>query len=501
MGSHETAVLGIDIGTSSSKGVLVSPDGTIIAQKTRHHESSTPHPGWVEHDAESVWWNDFRDIANELVSLSDGRQIIGLAVSGIGPVLLPADSAGRPLRPAILYGVDTRATEEIAQLTGEFGADAILARGGTPLSSQAVGPKLRWLANHEPQTFANTKLMLMASSYLVHRLTGEYVLDHHSASQCDPMYDLHRREWATDWVDRIAPQIELPRLAWPNEVVGTVSAAAAAETNLPVGLPVTAGTIDAWSESASVGVADSGDTMVMYGTTMFLINVLTRPQPDPGLWTTCGTMPDTYSLAAGMATSGAITQWLQRMVGGDFAALVNEAAAVPAGSRGLLLLPYFAGERTPVFDPDARGIIAGLTVQHGSAELYRAVLEGIAYGVRHNLETMQSAGGSLNRLVAVGGGTQGGLWTQIVSDVVGQKQEVPSKTIGACFGDAMLAAEAVGLDIDVQQWNPLDHTVTPDAQRTSLYDSYYQRYRQLYPATSEIAHFLASQQQAADRDN
>jgi xylulokinase len=492
-------LLGIDIGTASSKGVLVSPQGRVLARASRPHEVSSPHPGWVEHDAETVWWQDFLELTQELVEAAGGEHLAGLAVSGIGPVLLPADHQGRPLRPAILYGVDTRAGTEIAELTEELGADAILERAGTPLSAQAVGPKWRWLARHEPEVFERTGLFLMASSYLVHRLTGEYVLDHHSASQCDPMYDLHAAGWAEDWAQRVAPGIPLPRLCWPTEIAGTVSATAAAETGLPKGLPVTAGTVDAWAEAVSVGVRQPGDAMVMYGTTMFLIQVLTNPRPHSGLWTTRGVLPDTFSLAAGMATSGAITDWLRKLVGGDFAGLVAEAALVPAGSRGLLTLPYFAGERTPLFDPDARGIIAGLTTGHGRAELYRAALEGIAYGVRHNLEVMAAAGGSAGRLVAVGGGVQGGLWTQIVTDVTDVAQQLPAETIGAAFGDALLAAIAVGLDPDVEAWNPIRETVRPDPRRGEVYEQFYARYRALYPATADIAHFLAAQQHAADR--
>ncbi|OZM72195.1 sugar kinase [Amycolatopsis antarctica] len=491
-------LLGIDIGTSSSKGVLVGPDGTIRARADRPHDTSYPHPGWVEHDTETVWWQDFLALSRELTAAADGAPIAGLAVSGIGPVLLPADGDGNPLRPAILYGVDTRAGREIDELTAELGAERILERGGTPLSSQAVGPKWRWLARHEPEVFERTELFLMASSYLVHRLTGEYVLDHHSASQCDPMYDLRAADWAHDWAERVAPGITLPRLAWPSEVVGTVSAAAAKETGLPQGLPVTAGTVDAWAEAASVGVTDPGDTMVMYGTTMFLVQVLADPEPGPGLWTTRGTLPGTYSLAAGMATSGAITDWLRKLVGGDFADLVARAAEVPAGSRGLLMLPYFAGERTPLFDPDARGVLAGLTTAHGLGELYRACLEGIAYGVRHNLEAMAASGGTARRLVAVGGGTQGGLWTQIVSDVTGAEQQVPRETVGAAFGDALLAAMAVGLEPDPAGWNPVAGTVTPGAEATAVYERFYPRYRELYPSTVDIAHFLAAEQHAAD---
>lgn len=493
----ETVLLGIDIGTSSSKGVLVTADGRIVARATRPHDTSYPHPGWVEHDAESVWWADFLALTRELLPAAEGRTLGGLGVSGIGPVLLPADEDGSPLRPAILYGVDTRATVEIDELTAEFGAEAILEHGGSALSSQAVGPKVRWLANNEPEIYARTEKFLMCSSYLVHRLTGQYVLDHHSASQCDPMYDLHSMQWSARWAKEIATGFELPELSWPTEVVGRVNAQAARETGLPQGLPVTTGTIDAWAEATSVGVRRPGDVMLMYGTTMFFVQVLTDPQPHHALWGTCGAFPDTYTLAAGMATSGAVTDWLRKLMAGEFGDLVQRAGDVPAGSRGLLLLPYFAGERTPIFDPDARGVLAGLSTSHGQAEVYRAALEGIAYGVRHNLEAMDQAGASAQRLVAVGGGTQGGLWTQIVSDVTGASQQVPGETVGAAYGDALLAGLATDTAVAPDEWNPITHTVRPDPANTERYAAFYTRYRELYEATTDIVHFLAEQQRSA----
>ncbi|HEX2299675.1 MAG TPA: FGGY-family carbohydrate kinase, partial [Pseudonocardiaceae bacterium] len=397
----------------------------------------------------------------------------------------------------ILYGVDTRATTEIEELTAELGAEAILERCGMRLTTQAVGPKLRWLARHEPEVTAAMRMLLMASSYLVHRLTGRYVLDHHSASQSAPLYDLAAQSWHAGWAELVAPGLELPELVWPGEVAGTVTAAAAAQTGLPEGLPVAAGTVDAWAEATSVGVREPGDVMVMYGTTMFLVQMVQKVRPHPGLWGTVGALPDSYSVAAGMATSGAVTDWLRELVSGEFATLVAEAGAVPAGSRGLLLLPYFAGERTPVFDPDARGILAGLTTRHGRAEIYRAALEGTAFGVRHNLEAMADAGGEVRRLVAVGGGTQGDLWTQIVSDVTDTPQDLCQHTVGACFGDAMLAALATGTGADPWSWNPVARRLTPDPERHARYAAFYSRYRELYESTKDIAHFLAAEQRAA----
>jgi xylulokinase len=486
-------LLGLDIGTASSKAVLARPDGTVVATAERPHDVSMPRPGWVEHDAEGVWWNDVRALCAEL--LPAPGELAGVCISGIGPCVVPCDEDLRPLRPAILYGVDTRATEEIEELDRRYAAEAILARGGSALSSQAIGPKLLWLQRHEPETWARTAGWYMASSFVVARLTGEYVLDHHSASQCDPMYDLAAADWAHDWAQEIAPGVPLPRLAWPGEVVGEVTAAGALESGLPEGVPVLAGTVDAWAEGFSVGVRRPGDLMLMYGSTMFMVRVLDAPQTHPKLWATAGVEPGTLCLAAGMATSGALTAWLRDLTGGaPFETLVDEAAAAPAGGNGLLVLPYFAGERSPVFDPDARGVVAGLTLSHTRGHVARAIYESTAYGVRHNLEAIEEAGGPPSRTVAVGGGTKGGLWTQIVSDVTGLHQIVPEQTIGAAYGDALLAAIGTGLVAPDTDWTVARETVGPAGDTAALYDELYGLYRRLYPDTADVAHALAALQ-------
>ncbi|MEV6036419.1 FGGY-family carbohydrate kinase [Nonomuraea sp. NPDC052116] len=476
--------LGVDIGTSSSKGVLVASDGTVVATAVREHRTASPRPGWFEHSAQDVWWADFTSIVAELAR----PDVAAVGLSGIGPCVLPCAQDGTPLRPAILYGVDTRATAEIAAQTSRYGASAILERCGSPLTSQAVGPKLEWLRTHEPEVWARTRRIFMAHSWLAYRLTGAYVLDHHAASQCTPLYDTRTHEWIDDW--DLFPELELPALAWSGDVVGTVTEAAAASTGLPKGIPVVAGTIDAWAEALSVGATSPGDVMLMYGTTMFLVEVLASRAVSPRLWGTVGVAPGTYNLAAGMATSGAVTGWLRDLTGASFESLTAEAAVVGRGAEGLLMLPYFAGERTPLFDPDARGTLIGLTLRHGRGHLYRAALEATAFGVRHNLEAMRSAGGSAKRLVAVGGGTKGGLWTRIVSDVLQQEQVLSTHTVGAAFGDAMLAAQACG--VSCAGWNPVASVVEPDPAAAEDYARLYGLYRDLYDSTAHIAHELAT---------
>jgi xylulokinase len=487
-------LLGVDIGSSSSKALLARPDGTVVATAEREHALSLPRPGWAEHDAEEVWWSDLMALLRELGERALAR-VRGICISGIGPCLLAVDAGDRPLRPAILYGIDTRATAEAQELTERLGERAILDRGGSPLTSQAVGPKLLWLRRHEPAVWERTRRMLMASSFAVLRLTGEYVLDHHSASQCNPLYDLEGGCWREGWAAEIAPGLELPRLLWPGEPAGAISAAASRATGLPAGAPVAAGTIDAWAESLGAGAIHPGDTLLAYGTTMFFVHVAPAARPDPSLWLTAGITPGSRTLAAGMATSGALTGWLRELAGGPpFERLVAEAAAAPAGSGGLLVLPYFAGERTPLFDSMARGVVAGLTLSHDRGHLYRALLEGTAFGVRHNLEAIERAGGRTRRLVAVGGGTRGGLWTQIVSDVSGAAQDIPRLTIGASYGDAQLAGAAAGLVELGASWNPVQQTVRPREQTRSLYERLYRRYRELHAATRELQHELAELQ-------
>ena len=492
-------VIGVDIGTGSTKAVLTTLDGTVRAVARREHAPSLPQPGWAEMDADRDWWGDVVDVLDELTSAHPEAEIAAVCVSGLGPCVVQADAELRPRRPAILYGVDTRATREIEEITTQLGADAILERCGKDLSSQAIGPKLAWLRREAGEDWQPQDRWFSAHTYVVARLTGEWVLDHHTASQCDPFYDIRAQDWARDWVEAVLPGLALPRLVWPSEQVGVVRGVAAAETGLAEGTPVVAGTVDAWAEAFSVGVRRPGDLMLMYGSTMFFVQVLTAPTSVSGLWTTSGVEPSSHTLAAGMATSGTITTWLQDLTGGvPFETLVAEAAAVPAGSEGLVLLPYFSGERTPIYDPLARGVIAGLTLRHGRGHLLRAAYEGIACGVRQIIGALEEAAGRPERIVAVGGGTQGGLWTQIVSDVCGLEQQVPAQTIGASYGDALLAAIGIGLVPPDTDWARPDHVVSPDPSTASTYEELFQIYTELYPATRAQIHRLARSGQIAD---
>ncbi len=501
-------LLGVDIGTYSAKGVLCAANGEVLAEATIEHGLSLPRPGWAEHDAEAIWWGEFVALTRRLLgSRFRGDDVGGVAVSAIGACVLPVDAQGRPLRMGILYGIDTRAPEEIAWLNEHFGEGPMFDLGGMALTSQAIGPKILWLRRREPEVYAAATMFLGSSSYMVYRLTGEYVMDYHTASYYNPLFDLRNLTWDPRFAEPIVDLARLPRLLWSDQIAGEVTAQAAAETGLKAGTPVTAGTVDAAAEAVSVGVVDPGDMMVMYGTTMFFIHVTGEPVPDPRMWATAFCLPGRYSVDGGMSTTGALTRWFRDNLGelelaaeaaggaNAYAALAEAAAAVRPGADGLICLPYFAGERTPINDPDARGVFAGLTLSHTKAHLYRASLEGTAYGVRHNLETMSEMGAPPRRLVAVGGGAKNPLWLQIVSDVAGLPQDVPERTIGASYGDAFMAGLATGIVADPgalsRDWVKLSLQLQPNTDLRPLYDDYYGVYRGLYESAKDELHALA----------
>jgi len=485
-------VLGIDMGTGSSKGVLVDERGSVIATETVAHSMELPHPGWAEVDPEGLWWREVCEISRKLIArLPGGAAIKAMCVSGVGPCLVLCDAELRPLRPAILYGIDTRATVEIELLTKELGAESILKQAGTVLSSQAIGPKLEWVYRHEREVFERAAGWYGANSYIAAKLTGEYVMDHHTASQCDPLYATRDFDWNLQWANRICRHLPLPRLVWPNEVVGTVRPDAADLTGVPVGTPVVAGTVDAYAEAFSAGVRHPGDQMLMYGSTMFLVQVVDEYRPDPTLWTTAGVERGSLTLAAGTSTAGSLIAWLQTITGEDpLDELTAEAGAVPPGSEGLLMLPYFAGERTPVFDPQARGVVAGLTLRHGRGHLIRAAYEGISFGIRQILERFDDTRSSA-RTVAVGGGLRSPLWAQTLSDITGRVQLVPEQAIGASYGDALLAAIGIGMVPDDTDWARIEREIVPNPANVSLYGDLYGTWRELYPATKNLVHQLS----------
>lgn len=500
-------LLGVDIGTYESKGVLTSVSGRVIRTEVRPHTLSIPRQGWAEHDAEKDWWGDFCAIAHALISGSgiSPKDVAAVGCSAIGPDMLPVDEQCRPMRPAVLYGIDTRATKEIAFLESLFGPEEVFRRCGASLSTQSVGPKILWLKNNEPEIYRDAHRFVGGTTFLVARLTGRYVIDHYSAASFHPLYDPAAGLWERETAEPIVELERLPEVLWTTDVAGTVTRAAAAETGLAEGTPVIAGTIDAAAEAVSVGVAEPGQMMLMYGTTLFIIEVLDRRISDKRLWSAPYLFPGTHALMAGMSTTGALTRWFRDRFARDlvdaeahgganaYSVLAAGAAGIPPGAEGLITLPYFSGERTPIMDPQARGVFFGLTLAHTRDHVYRSIMESVGYGIRHHLEVLESIGAAPREMRGVGGGTRSAAWMQIISDICGREQQIPAVTTGAAYGNAFLAGMGIGAVPSyrhISQWVSDVAPVVPQPEATAVYERYYRMYLELYQRNKDLMHAL-----------
>ncbi|TCD12431.1 FGGY-family carbohydrate kinase [Oricola cellulosilytica] len=494
--------LGVDIGTFESKGVLVDPEGRIAGMASRPHKMLVPRAGWAEHRPDEDWWGDFVHITKALLRETgiNPKTIGAIGCSAIGPCMLPVDDDGNTLMNGVLYGVDNRAAREVAELTEKFGEERLIAECGNALTSQSVGPKILWLKRNHPEIHAKAATIHTATSYLVQKLTGERVIDHYTAANFAPLYRIADRGWSSELSEGIVDPDRLPVPRWSTEITGAVTAVAAEETGLAAGTPVITGTVDAAAEAVSVGVAAPGQMMVMYGSTIFIIMPTAERVSDPRLWYAPWLFDGQHASMAGLATSGTLTHWFRDQFAREldpddaFPALAKEAEASPPGAKGLVMLPYFSGERTPIHDPDAKGVIFGLDLTHTRGDIYRALLEGIAYGTTHVVDTYREIGHAPKTLHAVGGGTKNRVWAQATSDVTGMRQVLREKSVGASYGDAFLAAVALGDAelADIDRWNPEVEGFAPDPANVNAYSRQYQVFRDLYPGTKALMAALSA---------
>jgi len=346
-------LLGVDIGTYSSKGVLVTPRGEVIASHVIAHAMSMPAPGYFEQDADDVWWHDFVEIVRVLLAQSgiDPGLIRGIGTSAIGPCVLPIDENGGPLRPGILYGIDTRSQKEVDHLEKVLGRDEIFRRSATNLDTQSAGPKILWIRRNEPEIYEKARWFLTSQAYLVYRLTGVASIDIYSACCYAPLFDVYNFGWYEDVARHITPVERLPEASWSCEIVGRVGNEAAGQTGLAAGTPVIAGTIDAAAEAISAGVAQFGDMMLMFGSSIFFIMKTAELVKTRHFWSADFLEIGAFAFMGGMSTSGSLTTWFRDQFarvetereksGGEsaFTALAEEAAGSKPGAGGLVALP------------------------------------------------------------------------------------------------------------------------------------------------------------------
>jgi xylulokinase len=482
-------LIGLDIGTSGARALAVSESGEVIASAAQGYPLLTPRPGWTEQNPED-WWQASRKVLADVAEVAKGK-VAGIGLTGQmhGAVFVDADD--RVIRPALLWN-DQRTAAQCAEITDRVGRERLLAIAGNPALTGFQAPKVLWLREAEPASYARLAHLLLPKDFIRLRLAGEYATDASDASGT-LLLDLRRRTWS----DEILKALELPREWLPAvregpEDTGQLRADVAAELGLPAGIPIAAGGGDNAAAAVGCGIVEERIASSSIGTSGVLFAYTPQFTPDPSgrLHAFCHAVPGAYHLMGVTLSAGGSLNWWRQVLGEphEYDALIELAASAPVGSEGLLFLPYLSGERTPHLDPSARGAFFGLTARHGLNHLTRAVMEGVTYSLADCLQVMIDLGVKLNHIRAIGGGARSELWRQIQADVYGMPVRRTTVDEGPAYGAALLAGVTAGHFKNVSeacsviQLRP--DVAEPNKDNTRLYSRYLKVYRDLYPATS-----------------
>jgi xylulokinase len=456
------ALIGLDVGTTGVKAIAISPDGELLAAAEEGYPLSTPHPGWSEQDPED--WSRAAEAC--LGRLPEGP--IGFSGQMHGLVVLGADD--RVLRPAILWN-DQRTAAECAEIEERVGLERLIALTGNRALPGFTAPKLLWLRRHEPEVYEQIAHVLLPKDYVRFRLTGERAIDAAEASGT-LLFDVAHRRWSAEVCEALDLPLEwLPGAHESTEIGGAGDQAAAA---------------------LGVGIVAPGPVSVVLGTSGVVFAVLPEYAPDAHarVHVFCHAVPQTWHAMGVMLSAAGSAAWLRGVLGSGYAQLDEEAARWEPGAGGLLFAPYLAGERTPHADPDARGAFTGLSVRHDRGALWRAALEGVAFGLRDSLELLRLLGVRPEVGRISGGGARSRLWVRIVASVLGLPLELMASQEGSAFGAAMLAGVQSGAFVDAREAAErcvhARDRVEPDPAWVTAYDELYDRFRLLYPTLKEM---------------
>jgi xylulokinase len=482
-----THVLGIDVSTTATKAVVVDERGRVVESASSSYDLSTPRPLWAEQDPE-LWWTAAVEAIRQLTVDPASIAAVGLTGQMHGLVLL--GDGGEILRPAILWN-DQRSAAQCDQMRNRLGLAELVRITGNDAFPGFTAPKLLWVREHEPDVYRRIAQVLLPKDYVRCKLTGGYATDRAGAGGT-LFLDLESRDWSRPLLDAfVIPPAWLPKTHEGTEVTGRVSAEAAAATGLRPGTPVVGGGGDQAAQAVGVGAVEAGVVALTVGTSGVVFASADRPLVEPRgrLHAFPHAVPGKWHVMGVMLSAAGSLRWYRDVVAPevDFDALVAEAAAVEPGAEGLTFLPYLSGERTPHADPHARGAFVGLTLKHGRGHLTRAVLEGVAFGLRDNLALMAEVGlGDVGEVRISGGGVQSGLWRQILADVLGVELVAVGTVEGAAFGAALLAGVGAGVWETVEEACgeavELGERTRPGAEGAAAYEVLYRRFREHYPA-------------------
>jgi xylulokinase len=495
-------VLGIDAGTTSTKVVLADPLTAdpltgVVAQSSATAALSSPHPGWAEAQT-AQWWENVCLLIPQVLREAGvtAADVAAVAATGMVPAVIPANADGRPLRPAILQN-DTRAKDEVRELAAALPGLDFTALTGSALTQQSVAPTLLWLARHEPETWAQTATVLGSYDWLAVALGARPHVERNWAIESG-LYALSDGSFldpVLDWLDRAGiDRAVLAPVVDPGTVVGEVSAAAAAQTGLLPGTPIVAGGADHVLSAYAAGLSAPGDWLVKLGGAGDILVVTGEVFVDERLYLDAHPRQGLWLPNGCMATSGSLIRWFQSVSGGTPVAEL-EAEAAAAAPAELICLPYFLGEKSPLHDPDLRGAFLGLHLGHTRGDLYRSILEGIAYGFRQHAQIFAERGVLLKETARVSnGGSKSRVWKQILADALGVALEPILDHPGAALGAALAAGVGSGLQADWAADRDLVTIGDPIEPDTSLKDRYaeaYQLYLDAGTALTPISHRLA----------
>jgi xylulokinase len=493
-------LLGIDISTTGAKALLIDTAGNVTGSATTPLSLSTPRPLWSEQRPQD-WWAATVQSIRQLFSQSEvsatAVAAIGLTGQMHGLVLLNGE--GAPLRPAILWN-DQRTAVQCDEIRARVGRERLIRISGNDALTGFTAPKVLWVQQHEPEVYGQARHLLLPKDYLRYQLTADYAMDKADGAGT-LLFDLAARNWSEEVCRALEIPLEwLPPTYEGPAITGVVSAAAAAETGLAAGTPVVAGGGDQAAQAVGVGAVQDGIIALTLGTSgvVFAPTEIPLIEPEGRLHAFCHAVPGRWHLMGVMLSAAGSLQWYRDSLCPDlsFAELIDEATAVAAGSEGLFFLPYLTGERTPHADPLARAGWIGLTVRHGRAHMTRALLEGVAFGLKDSFTLIQQAGlGAISQVRLSGGGAKSKLWRQILADVLAVELVTVNTTEGAAYGAALLAAVGAGVYGTVAAACETAVQVTGrtlPGPAVAAYSRYYPHYQALYPALATEFQRLAA---------
>ncbi len=492
-------LMGIDVGTTGTKTLLCNEEGEILARSVEEYPLSTPQPNWAEQDPEDWWKATVTSIRKVIKDAGiDPQDIKGLGLSGQMHGAVVIDKDYKVLRPCILW-CDQRTADQCHYITEKIGRERLIELVSNPALTGFTAPKIVWIKENEPQIYEKAHKILLPKDYIRFRLTGNFATEVSDASGT-LLFDVRNRKWSQEMLDELEISRDLmPQCYESPEVSGEISQGAAALTGLSPGTPVVGGGGDQAAGAVGNGVVEPGIISSTLGTSGVVFAFSEQVKVDPRLraHTFCHAVPGKWHLMGVMLSAGGSLRWFRDTLGQEevkrarekgvdpYKILTEEAEKAPAGAEGLIFLPYLTGERTPHADPDAKGVFFGLTIRHRKSHLIRAVMEGVAYGLRDSLEILKELKIEIKQVRASGGGAKSPLWRQIQADINGVEMVTINVDEGPAFGVALLAGVGAGLYKNVeeaaQRTIRVTNTTSPDSPKVKLYDKHYQLYRSLYP--------------------